>query len=343
MASAKNRSEDEAELHFPLDSDIGTPVSDIPIIIVYNGHNHYAPTKPLKPTFKDGVKELVHLLCAARVLCDKLGQNAEDPIVKQVFSKASENSQTAMYSVDKLIQNVHQAPQEEAAAPSKRRRTNSGDEKIKRHARDGTTKWTSTMCKCGVEKHTKEELEGHIKRRHADGVYTCPWCNMQTKFKTSIEKHVSNKHFEEFYYWCEYCTSYQTDQKTLMDNHLGSKHAYGVKIPCTKFKCNKLFSSEYSRDQHMKYCGEKKKFFCTQYPPCQKGFKREKNFNYHIAVDHTGEKDTVPCDECKNIYKSVTSFKAHKKNNQCYILEEDSESSNEEEGSQEQAEETLME
>ena len=157
MASAKNRSEDEAELHFPLDSDIGTPVSDIPIIIVYNGHNHYAPTKPLKPTFKDGVKELVHLLCAARVLCDKLGENAEDPIVKQVFSKASENSQTAMYSVDKLIQNVHQAPQEEAAAPSKRRRTNSGDEKIKRHARDGTTKWTSTMCKCGVEKHTKED------------------------------------------------------------------------------------------------------------------------------------------------------------------------------------------
>ena len=131
MASAKNRCEDEAELHFPLDTDIGTPVADIPIIIVYNGHNHYAPTKPLKATFKDGVKELVHILCAARVLCDKLGQNAEDPLVKQVFSKASENSQTAMYSVDKLIQNVHKAPQEEAAAPSKRRRTNSGDEKLK--------------------------------------------------------------------------------------------------------------------------------------------------------------------------------------------------------------------
>ena len=107
-----------------------------------------------------------------------------------------------------------------------------------------------------------------------------------------------------------------------MDNHLGSKHGYGLKIPCTKFGCNKLFSSESSRDEHMKYCQEKKKFFCT-YEPCTKSFKREKNLKYHIAVDHTGDKDTISCTDCKNIYKSMTSFKAHKRNNQCYILEED--------------------
>ena len=91
VPSAKNRQEDEAELHFPLDTDIGTAVSDIPIIIVYNGFNHYAATKPLKTTFKDGVKELIALFCSARVLCDKLGQSASDPLVKQVCSKASEN------------------------------------------------------------------------------------------------------------------------------------------------------------------------------------------------------------------------------------------------------------
>ena len=71
----------------------------------------------------------------------------------------------------------------------------------------------------------------------------------------------------------------------------------------------------------MKYCQEKKKFFCT-YEPCTKSFKRE-NLKYHIAVDHTGHKDTIYCTDCKNIYKSMTSFKAHKRNNQCYILEED--------------------
>ena len=92
-------------------------------------------------------------------MCDKLGKGSKDPIVKQVFSKASENSQTAMYSVDKLMQTAHEAPQEEAEAPStKRKRRDSGDKKIERHARDGTTKWTDTTCKCGVEKHTKEEL-----------------------------------------------------------------------------------------------------------------------------------------------------------------------------------------
>ena len=44
---------------------------------------------------------------------------------------------------------------------------------------------------------------------------------------------------------------------------------------------------------------------------------------YHIAVDYTGDKDTISCTDCKNLYKSVTSFKAHKTNNQCYILDED--------------------
>ena len=57
-SSAKDGQQDEAELHFPLDTDIGKPVSDIPIIVVYNGFNHYCATKPIKPTFKDGVKDL---------------------------------------------------------------------------------------------------------------------------------------------------------------------------------------------------------------------------------------------------------------------------------------------
>ena len=106
------------------------------------------PLNPSRLTFKDGVKELIALFCSARVLCDKLGQSAADPLVKQVFSKASENSQTAMYSVDKLIQAAHNAPEEQAAAPSKMRRTNSGEGEKKRHARDGITRWTKTMCKC---------------------------------------------------------------------------------------------------------------------------------------------------------------------------------------------------
>ena len=89
-SSAKERHADEAELHFPFDADIGTPPEDIPIIVVYNGFNHFCATKPPKATFKDGVKELVSLLSNARVLCDKLGKGTQDPLVKQVFSKASE-------------------------------------------------------------------------------------------------------------------------------------------------------------------------------------------------------------------------------------------------------------
>lgn len=325
-SSAKERHADEAELHFPFDADIGTPPEDIPIIVVYNGFNHFCATKPPKPTFKDGVKELVSLLSNARVLCDKLGKGTQDPLVKQVFSKASENSQTAMYSVDKLIQTAHEAPKEEAEAPShKRKRRDSGDNKIERKARDGSTKWTKTTCKCGIEKHTKEELKAHIERRHADGMYKCPYedCGMVTKFTSSIQKHVQNQHMDEYYYWCMYCTDYKTDQKHLLTNHMCEKHGYGLKLPCTKFGCNKLFSSEVSRNDHMKYCQEAKKFACTDYPPCKKTFKREKNLKYHIEVVHIGSKDKISCDDCKNIYQSRTSYLAHKRNDKCIVLEED--------------------
>ena len=327
---------DEAELHFPLDTDIGTAVSDIPIIVIYNGDNHFCATKHPKPTFKDGVKQLVSLLSNARVLCDQLGKGTQDPLVKQVFSKASENSQTAMYSVDKLMQTAHEAPKEEAEAPSKRKRRDSGDNKIQRHARDGSTKWTKTTCKCGVEKHTPDELKSHIQRRHGDGIYKCPFedCGMSTKFTSSMQKHVQNQHMDEYYYWCQYCTDYKTDQKHLLTNHMCDKHGYGLKIPCTKFGCNKLFSSEVSRAKHMEYCQEEKKFACTDFPPCKKVFKREKNFKYHVAVVHLGSKDKISCDDCKNVYLSRTSYNAHKRNDKCHVLEEDLDDNMEDEKSE---------
>ena len=231
-----------------------------------------------------------------------------------------------MYSVDKLVQTAHEAPQEEAEAPStKRKRRDSGDKKIERHARDGKTKWTDTTCKCGVEKHTKEELKAHIQRRHDDGKYMCPYkgCGMETRFTSSIQKHVQNQHMEEYYYWCMYCSDYKTDQKHLLTNHRCDKHGYGLKLPCTKFGCNKLFSSEVSRDAHMKYCQEGKNFVCSDYPPCKKSFKREKNLKFHVAVVHTGSKSMISCDDCKNVYQSRTTYLAHKRNDKCHVLEED--------------------
>ena len=97
------------------------------------------------------------------------------------------------------MQTAHEAPEEEAQAPAaKRKRRDSGDNKIERKARDGTTKWTKTTCKCGIEKHTAEELKAHIQKRHGDGKYNCPYegCNMSTRFTSSIQKHVQKSAHE---------------------------------------------------------------------------------------------------------------------------------------------------
>ena len=134
---------------------------------------------------------------------------------------------------------------------------------------------------------------------------------------------------DEYYYWCMYYSDYKTDQKHLLTNHLCDKHGYGLKLPGNKFECNKLFSSEVSRDTpsrstpSMKYCQEAKKFICSDYLPYKKSFKREKNLKFHVAVVHSGSRSMISCDDCKNVYQSRTTYLAHKRNDKCHVLEED--------------------
>ena len=66
-----------------------------------------------------------------------------------------------------------------------------------------------------------------------------------------------------------------------------------------------------------------KKIVCSDYPPCKKSFKREKNLKFHVAVVHTGSKSMISCDDCKNVYQSRTTYLAHKRNDKCHVLEED--------------------
>ena len=104
----KTKDLDEAIVSFVYDQDFGMELDSIPIFLIFNGLDHYCSVKPVKKTFKDGTKELYQLLSKARTLSDTLAQCTGNPIVKEVFRKASENSISSVYAVDKLMENAHE-------------------------------------------------------------------------------------------------------------------------------------------------------------------------------------------------------------------------------------------
>ena len=106
--TASTRDLDEAMVSFVYDQDFGMKLDSIPIFLIFNGSDHYCSVRPVKKTFKDGTKELYQLLSKARTLSDTLAQCKENPIVKEVFKKASENSISSVYAVDKLMENAHE-------------------------------------------------------------------------------------------------------------------------------------------------------------------------------------------------------------------------------------------
>ena len=98
IKTASTRDLEEAMVSFVYDEDLGLELDGIPIFPTFNGSGHYCSVKPLKKTFKDGTNNFTNL-SKARTLSDTLAQSTENPIVKEVFRKASENSIASVYAV----------------------------------------------------------------------------------------------------------------------------------------------------------------------------------------------------------------------------------------------------
>lgn len=323
--SAANRDVDEVSLYFPEEEDLGTEIDDIGVVLVYNNDHHYSGTVPLQKDFKNGVDSLTDMLKQCRLMGDNLVQRVEDPMVKKVIGKVSESCMHFYYELDKTIQTALEVNLEEALEPSKKRaRRNSGDPsggRKKRLNREGTTKFTTLTCHCGVVKKSQEDLDDHVKRRHSNNHWECVFKECEPVFKSvynySLKKHVQNKHYKEFYMHCKYC-HYATDEAHLLENHMGNVHKLGVSLPCINLGCQKMFNSSVSRDRHMKFCGVKKSLQC---PDCKRIYKREDNLKKHIDLIHAKIGNLHLCNLCQHTYQSTTTYRAHYKNNQCYATE----------------------
>ena len=346
--TATDRQQEEAQVVFPSTDDTGIEISDISIVIVFNGLHHFVGTKRPQPNFKDGIAEVIGHLQQARVICDNL--RAEDKSVKSVVSTTAQTAATIAYNLERLFKPPAPVPESASGdqpAPKKARLlplSDTQDEEViawkTSLTRDGQTSMTTLHCHCGLKAHNKAQLQQHKEDVHAGGNWACSYPECPTvctgKYpEKSLRKHVRNMHLNEYLYWCKYCTDYGKDQRHLVINHMFTVHGMGQELPCRNFQCSKMFPSLHSLKEHEKYCSKGKQFTCHF---CCRLYKRVKNMKAHIKALHLEDSSgKLLCTACGKSYESKTSYTAHYTNNQCIkmiipgVVEDQNEEEDEEE------------
>ena len=314
--SAKDRDVEEAQVFFPDPSDLGINLSQVPVVIVYNGFHHYVGTSPSVPTFKDKVFEMSQLLQQARIIGDNLQDNVENPAVKNVLQQVSGVLTASAYNIEKLFTPKSETEVLEATVSQV---ISQGEPQAKKRkvatavsmSKEGTSTMTNLHCNCGIKFNSKQDVKDHVAESHQSS-WNCSVCPKTFSCGKTVRKHYRTIHLREFLYWCKYC-NYGSDKKYHVENHMLNTHGHGQSQPCPL--CHKMFPSTNSRDEHQKFCGKLKILSCSY---CGKKYKRLRNLKKHTNVIHLKISGQLYCEFCKRAYQSLTSYKAHYTQFMCY-------------------------
>lgn len=277
--TAQTRDIPEALITFPWEADIGTGVQDVPIVIVYNGKDHYCASKLLQETFQDGVDMFIYHCNEAKLVASQLMDCAEDKDVKDIFSKGGEIVKNAAYAGLKLFKYSSNSDVALQNPPKKIR--------LERTRQIKST-ITNLHCACGALKESIEQLNDHIQRRHSEGSWRCAYeeCKQLCSSQKALKRHLRQQHFNEFLHYCLYC-NFGRDEVHLVLNHMSEKHSATKEFACTNENCTKLFSSQQHLSRHLQLCGIAEKLFFCKY--CNKGYRKKDTCRNHEKHNHADE------------------------------------------------------
>ena len=85
--TARNRDIPHCQIVFTSEVDFGTPPMEIPIVVVYNGKDHYASSRVKSETFKDSLEMIIEKLQDCVVISSTLGNSTSNVQIKQLLGK----------------------------------------------------------------------------------------------------------------------------------------------------------------------------------------------------------------------------------------------------------------
>ena len=278
----------------------------IPIVLVYNGIDHYVPTKIFPDLIKNGIDEICGLFSKASLICGEMLNSSNDNAFDQVMQKNLKYLRKLTYSNQELFKCLNDNEPEE-----KKKKLQTIEQTRKKDC-----PLTKEHCECGLLVGGKDQLIQHKEEMHRDN-WDCIYknCSQKCSSPKSLKRHVLTQHLEYFLHFCKYC-KYGSNDKTSTINHMVANHTHQKLYECSSEECNKTFSSKGSLLKHEEYCGEGKKYECSY---CGRKFKREENMLHHTKI-HTGELKKIECSDCGSSYESKSAFDNHLKGH-CQALQ----------------------
>ncbi|XP_065363150.1 transcription factor grauzone-like [Calliphora vicina] len=151
------------------------------------------------------------------------------------------------------------------------------------------------------------QLKAHIKLVHNDN-RVCDQCGKTLHGIGALKKHLKeHEGIEKPKFPCDECGT-ELASSTNLKRHKAAYHNDGSTVYICSI-CGKVSGSERGLMNHRKFVHEiERKHKC---PHCDKGFKRPKNLQEHIAT-HTGEA-LYQCQDCPKTFKINSKYHHHRK------------------------------
>ena len=311
------------------------PKNMFPIVIAYNGRDHFVPTIPCSE--KDYLAWKVHKefgsLAAATLLVTKELDRPSLPAgaaqgIKAIEKAIEENlpkiSKKAFQYYNTLARRTttHCGPAVQVAGSVPGTVGSSSSQQppgpSTSSASQGAAEQEEQLdipkgykCDhCGKLCQRKLDLRGHLWSKHHIGdpiVCNLGACdNKSFSHESSLKQHQRTQHKGDYKFECEKC-NYKTDSGSSLTSHYCTKHKIlekddeGNPMVFTCNLCEKEFSAQHLLTKHQKEknCVKKKIHKC---PHCPRKYKTLKGKKYHIKHYHEGKKH--PCPQCGILFAS---------------------------------------
>ena len=326
------------------------PRAAYPVVVGYNGINHFFPTMSINLHHYNLFKintELGSLLAAAAVVLEEV--NTKDPtlpreklvaldsVKKCITANLPVLSQKGVQSYQSQMRQARpggpllaQVTGEEVppsgGEPSLPSSSSAGSSSgstypQKEKSKKGRSKYVCHLC--GISKQRKNDLEGHLWSVHKIGeaiICTIPPCKGK-KFssKSSLKLHQKTQHCKKWRFVCSIC-SFGTHAETYLIAHMYKKHGRRAVDKSTRARityqcrhCKKKFFAPHALQRHknLNMCMVSKTHQCPA-QDCVRKYKTTAGRDRHYRLHHqTPASGKLKCHICAVVVSSKQAMMNH--------------------------------